>query len=437
VAALAAMTLSGCASSPAKTLAPTSIVEVPVKVAKTSMGDVGYRVLGHGPDLVLVMGYAGTMEVWDPHFVDVLARHFRVVVFDNAGIGATSALKAPLSIDAMADQTSALITALRLKVPDVLGWSMGSMIAQALAVRHPNQVHRLVLCAAFPGVGSAVQPSQADVAVLTGDNPAAAQADLFPTGQTLAADAFGGALSAYPSAQSSPAKVIAAQKAAVLAWFDGRDPAGREASRIVAPTLVADGASDRIDVAANDRAVAREIRGSRLVLYGGAGHAFLSQEGANFTFLVRAFLVGSPAALTLSQFRRDYLADYKTVTAAGYRWVSSLKTLTSSTSAQDLARIDLRVADAYGAFDDELLAFGASGALGQCVHALVDADVLVSRDFLALSDQTGQKVGSWTKTLTADGLTDLARQNALRRQLNLPPVTTTTTTTSTTTTPSI
>ena len=87
------------------------------------------------------------MESWDRRFVDALAQRYHVVIFDNAGVGQTAALPAPLSIDAMANQTSALIAALGLGRPDVLGWSMGSMIAQALAVLHPDQVRRLVLCA--------------------------------------------------------------------------------------------------------------------------------------------------------------------------------------------------------------------------------------------------------------------------------------------------
>jgi pimeloyl-ACP methyl ester carboxylesterase len=80
-------------------------------------------------------------------------------MFDNSGVGRTQQLPAPLTIDAMADQTSALIDTLGLGRPDVLGWSMGGMIAQALAVLHPAQVRRLVLCATYPGTGAAVVPS--------------------------------------------------------------------------------------------------------------------------------------------------------------------------------------------------------------------------------------------------------------------------------------
>ena len=156
-----------------------SVADAPVIVAHTSDGNVVYRVYGHGPPLVLIMGYAGSMEVWDPHFVDALARNFRVVIFDNSGIGATTKLR-KLSIDSMADQTSALIGALHLRSPDVLGWSMGSMIAQALAIRHPGQIHRLILCATYPGSGDTIRPSQKDITALTANDPVAAQLRSLP-----------------------------------------------------------------------------------------------------------------------------------------------------------------------------------------------------------------------------------------------------------------
>jgi pimeloyl-ACP methyl ester carboxylesterase len=116
----------------------TGIVAVAVQTAHTKLGTIGYRSYGSGPPLVLIMGYGGTMETWDPRFVDTLAKHYRVVIFDNAGVGDTQALASPLTIDAMADQTSALIDSLGLGKPDVLGWSMGGMIAQALADKTPD-----------------------------------------------------------------------------------------------------------------------------------------------------------------------------------------------------------------------------------------------------------------------------------------------------------
>ena len=433
--ALTAATLntSGANAAARPASKPATVVNATEQVAHTKLGNVEYRALGRGAALVLIMGYAGTMQTWDPHFIDMLALHYRVIIFDNAGTGSTAALRAPLSIDAMADQTGALITALHLGGIDVLGWSMGSMIAQALAIRHPSQVRHLILCATYPGVGNAVQPSQKDVDAMTGSNAAAAQADLFPADQTMAADAFGGSIAAYAPSSPVSAPVIAAQKSAVLSWFTGRDPSGRRADQISVPTLVADGANDRIDAAANDREVAAEIPGSRLVLYPNAGHAFLFQEGESFTYLVRTFLSGVPASLDLSQIRGRYLFDYKLSTAAGTKWVAGLKKLTTSSSAQELARLDLSFADAEGAFDDKLLGYGATGKLAAPVSALVSADELVVRGLLAFAVQSGPKAKEWATTIKKDAKVVLVAENVLRHQLGLSPITTTTTTTTTTT----
>ena len=286
--ALLSVVLAACGSpAPAAPDRGPSVASAAVRVAHTTQGTVGYRVVGSGPPLVMIMGYAANMEVWDPRFVDALARHYRVVIFDNAGIGRTQALPAPLTIDAMADQASALIDTLGLGRADVLGWSMGGMIAQALAVLHSAQVRRLVLCATFPGNGIAVVPSQAAVNALTGSNPGPY---LFPADQGKAFQAFVAATSAYPAASSPPAAVITAQKGASLNWFDGTDPAGLLTGTISVPTLIADGTVDRIDATANDRALASLLPGARLVLYPDAGHAFLFQDETRFTALIESFL---------------------------------------------------------------------------------------------------------------------------------------------------
>ncbi len=270
-------------------VAALSVASVRESVARTVDGDVSYRAFGAGPPLVLVTGYSGTMEGWDPRFVDALAQHFRVYIFDNAGIGRTSPLK-HLTIDAMADQTSAFITALGLSRPDVLGWSMGSMIAQALAVRHPDQVRRLVLCATYPGDGQAVVPSQKSIDALNSGDATKALADLFPPDQKGAEQAYTTAVGDFPASKPAPKDVIEAQATAVKAWWSGEDAAGRHASAIGVATLVADGSQDRLDASANDEAVGTLIPRARVVLYPGAGHAFLFQDQATFVPLVVSFL---------------------------------------------------------------------------------------------------------------------------------------------------
>ena len=288
-AALVPVALSACSSAPAMAPGTASVVSAPVRIAHTGLGAIGYRAVGNGPPLVLIMGYSGTMEVWDPRLVHALARHHRVVMFDNAGVGRTQPLPGErttaLTIDAMADQTGALIDTLGLGRPDVLGWSMGGMIAQALAVLHPAQVHRLVLCATYPGTGTVV-PSQA--AIQAGS--------LFPADKANAYNAFTAAIAEYPAAPAAPADAKTAQAAAVTKWWDGTDAAGRKIARISVPTLIADGTDDQLDPVANDHTLARLIPRSRLVLYPDAGHGFLFQEGTRFTALIESFLTGHPSS---------------------------------------------------------------------------------------------------------------------------------------------
>jgi pimeloyl-ACP methyl ester carboxylesterase len=281
VFALSAALPSGQAGTP-------SVVSSPVRVAHTRLGSVGYRIVGSGPPLVMIMGYPATMEDWDPGLVDALARHHRVVIFDNAGIGATRQLPGPLTIDAMARQTSALIDTLHLSRPDVLGWSMGGMIAQALAVLDPPQVGRLVLCATFPGTGATV-PS-ATTAALTRLAPQQEESVMFPPNQAKAYSAYTAAISGYPPAAAPSATVLATLRRAVDQWWGGKDPAGRKTAAISAPTLVADGTADWVDPVANAHALARLIPGARLILYPDAAHGFLFQDATQFAAAVESFL---------------------------------------------------------------------------------------------------------------------------------------------------
>ena len=261
-----------------------SIASVPVQTVHTALGTVAYRAIGQGSPLVMIAGWSGTMEGWDPVLVDTLAQHHRVVIFDNAGIGRTQSLPAPLTIDAMANQTGALINALGLGRPDVLGWSMGTTVAQALAVLHPSEVRALVLCAPYPGNGAVVLPP-AKVLNATNDPTA-----LFPANQVDAEIAYDVAISSYPKAPPASPATDSAQLQAVHQWWAGDDPAGQLVAKIAVPTLLADGTADRLDPVTNSHLLARLIPGATLKLYPDAGHAFLFQDDTAFAALVGSFL---------------------------------------------------------------------------------------------------------------------------------------------------
>jgi pimeloyl-ACP methyl ester carboxylesterase len=423
--------LAACGSSAGSVTATTaSVTSTPGQVAATALGTVGYREIGSGPPLLLIMGYAGTMETWEPQLVDTLARHFRVVIFDNAGIGGTRALPSPLTIDAMANQTSALISALGLGRPDVLGWSMGGMIAQALAVLHPEQVRRLVLCATFPGVGTVIPP-QAKIDDLTNGNGLPV---LFPADQPMAAAAFSAGAQSYADPEAASAGVISAQGNAALAWFHGADAAGRRTSEIAAPTLVADGAEDQLDAVSNSRAIAGLIPGAKLVIYPDAGHGFLFQEGTPFAVAVGSFLAGAARPAGPGAIRAEFAAGEAAVTAAGKTWVSQLKglspqpassgvghVLSPTPTAAQVDGIDQPFASALAGLDYQLLSARASGTLRDAVTAFVTADEKLAEDILALPGLSGPTAKTWAVTIKADSNAEQTAKAALEKALGLAP----------------
>lgn len=153
LALVAAVALSAVATAPAaaQQAAPTTF---PVQTVEVRGATLGYRDINpsaSGTPLVVISGYGFTMTEWHPTFVMTLAKHRRVVLFDNRGIGRSSGPVRGLTIRSMARDTAALIRALRLRRPDVLGYSMGGYIAQQLAIQSPKLVNRLVLAATDPG----------------------------------------------------------------------------------------------------------------------------------------------------------------------------------------------------------------------------------------------------------------------------------------------
>ena len=290
----AAAALAGCGSGGSPDVPGSGngsdVLTVATRVVRTADGTVAYRELGSGPALLLITGADASMDDWPPGFVDALAAHHKVVVFDNAGVGRTSAVsaRASLSITAMARQTSALISALRLRRPAVLGWSMGGMIAQALAVSDPAQVSRLILAATAVGTGKAVPlPPYSTVAGLS---LAQVAAQAFPKNQAAAATAYLHTIQQYPGFYEESAATFHAQYLAAERWLAGQDAAGHLAGDIRVPTLVAGGTLDQFIVAANARQLAGSVPGAKLLLFPDAGHGFLFQDAATFTRDVEAFL---------------------------------------------------------------------------------------------------------------------------------------------------
>jgi len=264
----------------------------PTATARIGKQKIGYRSFGQGRPVVFVQGLAGTMDGWPPSFLDAVAaaRH-RVVVFDNEGVGSSTLRAGTLSVRRMAQDTARLVKKLRLKRPDVVGWSMGGMVAQSYAVRYPKRLRRLVLLASAPGDGNAVLPAADALQALASGDAAALLGKLFPPDQVAARDGYiSDILRRFDFNPIAPAKVVTAQLGAAATWITGSDPDGAKVGRLGARALVGGGESDELLPIGNQRHLAELIPHAKLVTYPDAGHGFYIQEQADFVPRLTAFL---------------------------------------------------------------------------------------------------------------------------------------------------
>jgi len=277
-------------------LASATRQAVPTKYITVDDIRFAYREVGRGRPLVLLARFRGTMDNWDPKFIVLLARHHRVILFDNVGVGLTNGT-VPTTISAMAEDSVRFLNALGLANVDVLGFSMGGMVAQALAVNHPDLVRRLVLAGTIPGGPGTRTGTQEAFSAITGprdvsEDLAAYQTAFFtptPAGQA-AAEASLRRLAAIPNPVQVPAEAWAIQGTATFDWIAGTDPAQANLAEITHPVLVANGDRDTVLPTFNSFLFLDLMPQAQLVIYPNAGHGFLYQYPEAFAKQVQAFL---------------------------------------------------------------------------------------------------------------------------------------------------
>jgi pimeloyl-ACP methyl ester carboxylesterase len=246
--------------------------------------------------LVLLQHFRGNLDNWDPALIDALASDRRVVAFDNAGVGGSTGTT-PNTIEQMAHDAVAFIAALDLGQADILGFSIGSFIAQEIALTTPAVVRRLVLASAAPRGGAgmhgwapevmrAVGPPQIGpegfLAVFFTPSPASQQAGREMMGRMSTRTQDRDAATTWATRQ--------AQYDAVRTWGIPDHSQLQRLSAIGMPVFVANGDSDPMILPHYSYLLAGLIPQARVKLYPDSAHGFLYQHHAEFAADVAAFL---------------------------------------------------------------------------------------------------------------------------------------------------
>jgi pimeloyl-ACP methyl ester carboxylesterase len=126
---------------------------IPTKQVKVGDIDISYKTFGKGDPVLLIMGYIGSKNAWDPTFLKGLSTNHTVIVFDNRGIDNTSVGSKNFSIEKFAADSAGLLDALKINKSNILGFSMGGMIAQQLTLNYPDKVDDLIIYASYCGSG--------------------------------------------------------------------------------------------------------------------------------------------------------------------------------------------------------------------------------------------------------------------------------------------
>jgi pimeloyl-ACP methyl ester carboxylesterase len=259
--------------------------------------DYAYRQVGEGtPALVLLQHFRGNLDNWDPALVDALAHNRRVVTFDNAGVGGSTGTT-PSTITQMARDAIAFLEALELGAVDLLGFSIGSFVAQEIALIRPAVVRRVVLASAAPRGAAGMHGWAPEVIGAVGEpapNPdgylgvfftrsaASRQAGVESLGRQTARRDDRDTQSTWQTRQ--------AQYDAVCDWGIPDHGQLQRLSALDIPVFVANGDSDPMIPPHFSYLLAGLIQQARVKIYPDAAHGFLFQHNAEFARDVDAFL---------------------------------------------------------------------------------------------------------------------------------------------------
>jgi len=264
--------------------------------------DYAYRDTGGGeggPPLVLLQHFRGNLDNWDPALIDALASARRVVTFDNAGVGGSTGTT-PDTFEQMARDALAFMTAMQFSQVDLLGFSIGSFVAQQMALIRPAITRRLVLASSAPQGAAGMHGWAPEVigAIGTPQTSPEAYLDVFFTKSASSRRAGQQALQRMYARTEDRDKATTwatreAQYDAVCAWGIPDHALLQQLSALGMPVFVANGDSDPMILPHYSYLLAGLIPHAQMKIYPDAAHGFLFQHHTEFAADLNAFLTGA------------------------------------------------------------------------------------------------------------------------------------------------
>src|SRR5206468_2499934 len=283
-----------------------NIQDIPVKKVHVEDIDIAYMILGKGDTILLISGGSTGINGWVPSTLKALSSNHTVIVFDPRGIGNTTIGSKAYSIEQLANDTAGLLDALNIQKADVLGYSLGSSVAQQFAVMHPEKTNSLILVAATCGGKEGIPPPpqlvelQSEILNKSLNNITIAPEEI----KSLISLSLGtGWLKLHPDSLQNipraedvfagvPPNTIKGQFSAGEDWMATNwNGVCNELAKIAKPTLVITGTDDNSYIPhANSLIIAGKIPGAWLVQIKDSGHAVISQYPDIINRVLETFL---------------------------------------------------------------------------------------------------------------------------------------------------
>jgi pimeloyl-ACP methyl ester carboxylesterase len=246
--------------------------------------NINFDLKGEGFPLVLIQGFSGNLDWWDNELIEELSMRYKVLIFDSRGAGRTvTPDEGDFTMRMFADDIAALMSLLGIDKANILGFSLGGIMAQELVLNYPEKVNRLILCSTFCGSKNMIMPEPEVINAMM-EKSGGVQGQFNNSLYFMFSDSY---IKNNPDYfndfrerfMKAPITDINARRQFM---------AGLKANTydrlqdIAIPVLIMTGSDDKLVPAQNSQKISERIKRSKFIKYEGAGHGFMTQNRESF-----------------------------------------------------------------------------------------------------------------------------------------------------------